>query len=430
MSNNKYLKLRGKDEDIYFYQRRVPIKLVPLLKKKVFSQSLNTSDIKEARRKRDLLDKEFEELLERTHEGKFRYLLDHFSQLGREDRDIQAEAIFDDLWDKYPHLGHPEGKDLPTLNEDEEAKSEAMMVAQGLKEVPAKFKLTLLESKRLNTEFNEYTYKTKNSHDMAARMFLQYLGTDNIQMEDIKKRDVKHFIRWLNKNKNYAPSTVQKKINCLSSIYQYAQTEEEYLEDLANPFQGHRIKVKGTVKSYKPWKIDDLRKVLPLLQRDSDRLAVYIGWYTGARQDEVLSIRPEDIYTDEETGVMVMAVKPDDGLEEHQSAKTEYSRRLVPIHEDLKPLLKDFQGFKVKARAYSKRFGLVKRKVVGSNKQYSYHSLRSNASDAFLRNEVPEAIASRILGHSNRGTTMSYGYYAGDLELKQAEKYVNLIPKL
>ena len=72
MSNNKYLKLRGKDEDIYFYQRRVPIKLAPLLKKKVFSQSLNTSDIKEARRKRDLLDKEFEELLERTHEGKFR----------------------------------------------------------------------------------------------------------------------------------------------------------------------------------------------------------------------------------------------------------------------------------------------------------------------------------------------------------------------
>ena len=304
------------------------------------------------------------------------------------------------------------------------------MVAQGLKEVPAKFKLTLLESKRLNTEFNEYTYKTKNSHDMATRMFLQYLGTDNIPMENIKKRDVKHFIRWLNKNKNYAPSTVQKKINCLSSIYQYAQTEEEYLEDLANPFQGHRIKVKGTVKNYKPWKIDDLRKVLPLLQRDSDRLAVYIGWYTGARQDEVLSIRPEDIYTDEETGVMVMAVKPEDGLEEHQSAKTEYSRRLVPVHEDLKPLLKDFQGFKVKARAYSKRFGLVKKKVVGSNKQYSYHSLRSNASDAFLRNEVPEAIASRILGHSNRGTTMSYGYYAGDLELKQAQKYVNLIPKL
>ena len=144
----------------------------------------------------------------------------------------------------------------------------------------------------------------------------------------------------------------------------------------------------------------------------------------------MLSIRPEDIYTDEETGVMVMAVKPDDGLEEHQSSKNEYSRRLVPVHEDLKPLLKDFQGFKVKARAYSKRFGLVKKKVVGSNKQYSYHSLRSNASDAFLRNEVPEAIASRILGHSNRGTTMSYGYYAGDLELKQAEKYVNLIPRL
>ena len=421
----QYLKLRGSNKDIFYYFRRTPTRLKEILKKNTISQSLNTSDIKEARRKRDSINKEIDDLIARTHEGQFRYFLDEISGLSREEREGREFFLWEDLHDKYPHLGHPEGKDLPTPTETEEAEAQAMLVAKG-GEVPEKYRLTLLETKRMNAEYHKLPYKTKNSHDMAVKLFLEYLGKPNVPIDLIRRRDVKHFIKWLEDGKGDAKGTIQKRIHHLSSLFQYAQDEEPHLEDKANPFQKHGIKTKNHVQHYLPWDIDELRKVIPLLKKDSDKLAVYIAWYTGARQDEIFTLREQDVYKDKETGVFVMAVKPWD----MEQGKNIDSRRLIPVHKELKPLLKDFKGFRIDASTYSKRFTRAKKKVVGDNPRMVYHSIRHNVADTWLRKSIPEAISSRIAGHSRKGETMTYGYYAGDLDLKQGEEVVNLIPRL
>ena len=59
----QYLKLRGSNKDIFYYFRRTPTRLKEILKKNTISQSLNTSDIKEARRKRDSINKEIDDLM-------------------------------------------------------------------------------------------------------------------------------------------------------------------------------------------------------------------------------------------------------------------------------------------------------------------------------------------------------------------------------
>jgi len=423
--NDTHLRLRGKDGDIFFYHRRCPKKLKPVLKKEWITYSLNTSDIKEARKQRDKISKELDDLLERTNEGMFRHFLDEISGLSREEREGREFFLWEELQDKYPHLGHPEGKDLPTPTEIEEAEAEAMLVAKG-GEVPEKYRLTLLETKRMNAEYHKLPYKTKNSHDMAVKLFLRYLGKPNIPIDHIRRRDVKHFIKWLEDENGDAKGTIQKRIHHLSSLFQYAQDEEPHLEDKANPFQKHGIKTKNHVQHYLPWDIDELRKVIPFLKNDTDKLAVYIAWYTGARQDEIFTLREQDVYKDKETGVFVMAVKPWD----MEQGKNIDSRRLIPVHKELKPLLKDFKGFRIDASTYSKRFTRAKKKVVGDNPRMVYHSIRHNVADTWLRNNIPEAISSRIAGHSRKGETMTYGYYAGDLDLKQGEKVVNLIPKL
>tara|TARA_B110000003_G_scaffold13691_1_gene13568 strand:- start:170 stop:397 length:228 start_codon:yes stop_codon:yes gene_type:complete len=52
-NHDKYLVLRGKNKDIYFIQKRVSKKVSEIIGKDFIKKSLETSDIKVARGKRD-----------------------------------------------------------------------------------------------------------------------------------------------------------------------------------------------------------------------------------------------------------------------------------------------------------------------------------------------------------------------------------------
>ena len=52
-NDNKHLILKGKNNDIWFIQKRVPESIQFLVGKKFIKESLKTSDIREARQKRD-----------------------------------------------------------------------------------------------------------------------------------------------------------------------------------------------------------------------------------------------------------------------------------------------------------------------------------------------------------------------------------------
>ena len=163
---------------------------------------------------------------------------------------------------------------------------------------------------------------------------------------------------------------------------------------------------------------------------------------------ECLSVRPEDIYegTDEitEEKIWVIAIKPDDDnrkylSEEDKRAKNENARRIVPIHKDLLEPLKEFKKSNIgfphgSPNVYSKLFARKKKKIINPHnelsRQYSFHSIRSNAATNFERAGVPEGIAARVIGHSTTGTTMSFGLYSDGVTYTQALKEINKLPVL
>ena len=53
MGNNKYLTLKGRNKDTWYIQIRVPKHLQSIAKQTFIKQSTKTSDIKQARKKRD-----------------------------------------------------------------------------------------------------------------------------------------------------------------------------------------------------------------------------------------------------------------------------------------------------------------------------------------------------------------------------------------
>ena len=175
------------------------------------------------------------------------------------------------------------------------------------------------------------------------------------------------------------------------------------------------------------------------MKDDRDKLMIYLAWYTGSRLGECISVRQEDIYMDQESGVWVVSIKPDDEEREYlnkldASAKTDAARRIVPIHEAMLEKLKAFNGWKRGVKGYSHYFGRQKYKIANPinkiSKQYAFHSIRKNTATNFQRAGVPESISARLVGHSTVGATMTYGYYSEGIELKDALKELNKLPIL
>lgn len=439
-NDNKHLILKGKNNDIWFIQKRVPESIQFLVGKKFIKESLKTSDVKEARQRRDEILQGLKSLELRSKEGEFNILLDKYNRFPKEQLEQIRETYTDQLRDEYPWFGHPQQGTLPNPSAKDMLELEAMESALSDNK-PEKYKLTLSQAMELNWKYKDYSHSTHLNHSKAVERFNKFMGVKDIQVHKIKRIHVLEFKIYLEEIIK-SNATIQRHLADLSVIWTWARDYEELT--IANPFEKHGIKVKRTRKSYKAWHIDDLKQVVSLMKDKRDRLMVYLAWYTGSRLGECLSVRPEDIYIDKISNVWVVSIKPDDEEREYisrldESAKTEYSRRVVPIHNALLVHLKEFKlkgtGWKrATPNAYSNYFGRTKRKLKQSinpiSKQFSFHSIRHNVATNFQRAGVVESVAARLVGHSTVGATMTYGYYSEGEELQDALLEVNKLPIL
>jgi integrase len=441
MESNKYLTLKGRNKDTWYIQVRVPKHLHKIAKKSFIKQSTKTSDIKLARKQRDEVVGQLKSLEERHAQGEFKLLVDNYLGLDKEKLLEIQEQVTDKLRDEYPWVGHPEQGDLPNPTDEEMIEVDALSYAI-TGEMPDKYKLTLTQAMAQNWRYSEYSDKTKSSHKKAVQRFNNFLNSKDFHVASIERYHALEFKLHLEKNSQLANGTISRHFTDLGVIWNYARGVERYAYE--NPFAKHGIKVKASRAKYLPWDIDDLRKVLATMKDDRDKLVVYLGWYTGARLGECLSVRPEDIYKDEKSGVWVVSIKPDRSMEDYlnktdASMKTENARRIVPIHREL---LKPLQQFKIEGKgwkrklpnSYSNYFSrqkkLIKDTVNKMSKQYCFHSIRHNVATNFENANVKEAISARLVGHSIVGATMTYGYYSEGVKYEEALEAVNKLPVL
>ena len=451
---DKYLRLRGKNKDLYYFQMRTPKGLQFLVKKTTILESLQTSDLRVARKKRDEILAQMRHLEETALGDEYNFFHDKYSDLSKEDLYWAREKLSDELREQYPWAGHREQGDNPDPSNEEMAEIDAMNVLLGGNK-PDNYKLTLKQAMRKAWEYKTeppYTHKTKLAHGKSVEKFELFMGKQDVQVDTIKRkhaRDFKLYLETLKDTKGKrtcSNASIQRHFSDLSVSWKWARDDEEF--DTQNPFEKHGISKTLGQKSYLSWHIDDLRQIVELMEHRFDKLPIFIAWYTGSRLGECLSVRPEDIYegTDEitEEKIWVIAIKPDDEKrkfisEEDKSAKNKNARRIVPIHKDLLEPLKEFKksnrGFPhAEPNIYSKLFARKKKKIVNPHnelsRQYAFHSIRSNAATNFERAGVPEGIAARVIGHSTTGTTMSFGLYSDGVTFTKALEEINKLPVL
>ncbi|HHF3127337.1 site-specific integrase [Vibrio furnissii] len=311
---------------------------------------------------------------------------------------------------------------------------------------------------------NHISEKALNMLKAKCRTVLDLMDKQNLR--EIRRRDAENVVQLLRKypanlkkNKKFdglsgiaaiklnerlgfpalSEESVRDYCQKLSGFFEWCVLNE--LTDL-NAFRAIRFKKKRKVSEAKQaYSTSDLQKIFGTkIYTDRDYRYPYyywlplLGYFTGARLNELCQLYKADIQKQEEVWVIQI-----DDKYEGQKLKNPSSRRTVPIHnklielgflnyvhslqhERVFPELKNTRdGY---GSAASRWYGRHKTHL-GFRKGYDFHSFRHTFATQLKRQKVSHIIASEILGHSHKSIT--YDRYGKNLSVIQMYEVVNLI---
>jgi len=251
--------------------------------------------------------------------------------------------------------------------------------------------------------------------------------------------NVEVFLNYLGTTGNLTPSSIKRITGSCRNFYKYLQKIKEVPPDLPNPFvvpEDLRISNKPNSKAKfktEPWIPFDPEDIVYLhtcaTLKGDFQLAdlILIGAYTGARIEEICSIKCQDI------DLKQSCIKIID-------AKTEAGKRTIPIHSKIEERIKELinesvDGFLIttlsenkygdRSNALGKRFGRLK-SFEAYGKQHVFHSIRKTLVTMLENQGIGENVAADIVGHEKPRIT--YGLYSGGTTLevmRQAMEKVN-----
>ena len=286
--------------------------------------------------------------------------------------------------------------------------------------------LKSLESDWLKNE-KEKGLADKTIDQMRSDIELLYDPFPTANM--LTQKNIEVFLTYLGTTGNLSASSIKRITGACRNFYKYLQKIKEVPIDLPNPFvvpEDFKIsnkpnsKAKFKTEPWLPFEPDDIiyLHTCATLKGDS-QLAdlILIGAYTGARIEEICSIKCQDI--DEKNS----SIKITD-------SKTEAGKRLIPIHSKLKNRIKQLaeesdDGFVIggltknkygdRSNAVGKRFGRLKTSE-GYDSQHVFHSIRKTLVTMLENQGVGENVAADIVGHEKPRIT--YGLYSGGTTLE------------
>jgi integrase len=262
------------------------------------------------------------------------------------------------------------------------------------------------------------TGQTRAQHRTVAGAFLRWAG-EGVLVEDVNRRKAGEFVsHLLTPVSGLSRKTAKRYVSSLSSLWKWlvARGVAE-----GNPWLGHGIGRKskrGEAPQRRQWTDAALKKLLSgkhtprytTTLHDLVRLALV----TGARLDELCSLRTSDLHEREDGWWITI-----------REGKTQAAVREVPIHHCAAHVLerrrKSSDGFvferlipggpdKKRSWNVSKAFGHYTRKLGLGDDRQVFHALRNTFTEAMEAAEVPESTTKLIIGH--RRASLTYGHYS------------------
>ncbi|MGS0693792.1 tyrosine-type recombinase/integrase [Shewanella sp. 0m-4] len=433
MADNKHLVQRG---NIWWFVRRVPQNLKHIYPDcSRIQESLNTSDIRVARAKRDVLIGEMQKLSLSSMSSQRSMFKHHMKELKAikmqdekqynrflstlnqqelaQEQEIPANAP---VWDRVlspDYIG----------KEDDKAYVEAFKAVTSGRDHSPEFSITLLEAvdEYCSDRKGQVTPTTLTKTKRSAELLLSFLGKKDLLADSLERRQAYDWLRHL--ETSYSSNTVFAHLSHMRSVYKWLINRGDMIGN--NVFEGQTINANGSHQKYQLFEYAELRQLNELIELQSAEVNLHfkLGLHTGARLSELGGLELTQVILD--TDIPYLLIKTG-----KQKTGVTPKYRSVPVADNVLELLRaqydialtsgsqylfcdtisnDRQDGRA-AQGIGAKFSRVKKRVTDKRTK-AFHSLRVHAATWCQAQNIPEHITSTLLGHSN-GQTMSYAYYA------------------
>ena len=289
--------------------------------------------------------------------------------------------------------------------------------------------------------FNEYlettvdSFKTKRKHGF---LFNKYILHKETKIQELTRADIQED---LNKMVNIASDDTIAKVFSIwrNAIVGTALMKEIITRDLTlgvRKPESKKIHIKKGVKTDKP--TVEKVKLLVVNSVQNHYNAFLIGflldllYYTGMRPAEALALTKDDIKGNTISITKEIGSSNDD-VDVIRRCKTPNSIRTIPIHPELKPILKELVEFAKTDKLFLKADGhymnsdwvgnIILRVCKKAGIEFNMYRLRHNLATSLVTNNVDSKTTIELLGHGNYD--MSIYYATSNDELKEeAIKYL------
>lgn len=411
-TRNRHLQLRGTTWHIH-WNVPTPLRDTPLFRSKaVYAKSLRTRDVHEARKMRDVLVSEFEDMVTAVsaHSARRAFMGD-YARAKRASVELNQQLTIDPAA-VAPTVQASYEAHLVEQGRYAEAYIEAL---QSMPDVPTA--ITLHEATQRFIKAHEGTVDkgvlSRARH--ATKGLLRVLDAD-ITLADVTPR---HVLRWMNAIRDeVSDGTRSGYMSAMQRVWQWAWENEQV--DGASPFKGNKTPRRGDAGTYEDFTVDEVKGLIAAASPTLRELMRF-GLITGCRLSELVGLSPASFTMSE--GVHVIQIF---------EGKTKAAARSIPLPAAAWYSLKqavEADLWDGTAQAWSQRFGDVKLKATGKkDRSKGFHSFRHMTATAYERVHMEERIVSVILGHKNkRAESMSYGLYSAGLAPKQ---YLEAVEKM
>lgn len=392
--------------------------------RRLYTKTLQTSDLREAQRKRDLIVANFDHLVAQAEEAPKRLRFNaYIEEIQKAVREAEQRAELVVLPDDDRHestLVEPEGVyhayDLEAaIARGDEVLADAIRLAlYNEKHVQNKYAITLREAaasfikaekdkKVKGLKVADAATLSRAKH--GAESLAAFIGNSDVLLKDIERRDVTLWLESLASDKK--DSTRVGYLSALSRVWEACYLARMVEGD--SPFRSVGIKSTSGSKSYEPFTLEEMaqlvEKATPAL-----RMLVKFGLVTGCRLSEIVGLDGDSFEIKQ--GVPLVRIK---------AGKTANSIRAIPLPLRLWEELRQHvvgnlwptPDASKNPHGWSDRFGKLKKEVTGTrDRSKGFHSFRGMAITAYHKAGVPEDVTAPIVGHGTKGLTLSYGLYS------------------
>ena len=414
--DKQYLKKR---HNVWWVRMRIPSDAKEIIGKNEFCRNLHTTDIYEANIKKH---KEIASMLEEIEQAK----RDYEGMADKLSKEVQISKYAEYLREEKITSGGNDIEDTSIIKLDLlEGKLDKVYdskVAQAIlhsddpqwegQEPNSLAKKNFIESLKLTDQsysplslvskkFLAEEYKSlKNSSYRRKQTYIEHFikWTSNRDITKIDKKIVGEYITSIINKNNPAPATISNIVSNVGSLFSWAEGRG-YI--VFNPFYNLKLPNKNKVsQGRKPWSDENIMTFLKSeLIGVNEFIATCVSLYSGMRLDEICNIQKTVI---------------NDNCFKVLEGKTKASRRKIPIHPVLKPLVERFLDSKeevylikgIKRGGYDnkrswnfqKKLGRLRKKI-GIPEGVVFHTLRNTFATRMENLGIPRNHTSQIMRH-------------------------------